>query len=295
MRLIDFPARCSSAIRRRLRLRDRRSRDALALGPGPGHAGAHPLTDQRALELGEARHHTEHQLALRGRGVDVLLVADEVDAERPELHERVDERLGRAGEAVVAPDQDDVDRALAHGLHEALELRPVVVGARGEVDELDGDLKAAARGVLAELAQLGLGILAAIVGRDPGVKGSAPGGGLGAADRLTSRLGHWSGWLSKRACRFPGPRGLGNPAHYSAVHAYRKGVPFMIDRSHRPARRLQIKHGNFLRLQRCMCRTGPPLQPTSSGRRPNFSAARSAQRNPGTRSRRRLDISCSTP
>ncbi len=41
-----------------------------------------------------------------------FLKADEVDAQRPEFHERVHERLGRAGDAVVAPHQHRVDLPL---------------------------------------------------------------------------------------------------------------------------------------------------------------------------------------
>src|SRR5215218_5129661 len=71
--------------------REGRAAGVLALGLGPLHAGLHPLGDQRALELGQTRHDAEQQLALRGRGVGPLVVADEVDAQALKLGKRVDQ------------------------------------------------------------------------------------------------------------------------------------------------------------------------------------------------------------
>src|SRR3954453_15033346 len=155
------------------RLRDRRSAGALALRLGPGHPRLDALADERALELGQVGHHAEHELALRRGRVHVLLVADERYAPRLELAERVDQRPGGAGEAVVAPDQHDIELALTRGLEEPLVPRPRLGGARGVVDELADDAEAAALGVLAQGPELGLGVLAAILGRDPGVQAGA--------------------------------------------------------------------------------------------------------------------------
>ncbi len=53
----------------------------------------------------EASHDVENQLA-RGRGgIDVFLVGDEAHAQALKFLQRVDQRLGRAGKAVVALDQ----------------------------------------------------------------------------------------------------------------------------------------------------------------------------------------------
>src|SRR3954453_23530792 len=87
-----------------------------------------------------------------------------------ELAQRVDQRPGRAGEAVVAPDQGDIELALARRLEELLVPRPGLGGAGGVVDELADDAEAAALGVLSQGPELGLGVLAAVLGRDPRVE-----------------------------------------------------------------------------------------------------------------------------
>src|SRR3954447_21709250 len=90
-----------------------------------------------------------------------------------ELAQRVDQRPGRAGEAVVAPDQHDIELALARRLEQPLIPRPRLDGARGVVDEFPDHAEAATLGVLAQGPELGLGVLAAVLGRDPGVEAGA--------------------------------------------------------------------------------------------------------------------------
>jgi Bacteriophage Sf6, terminase small subunit-like len=65
----------------------------LALVLGPPQAGAHPLLDHGPLELGEHAHHLEHGPAGRRRGVQALLVKEEVDAQRVQLTEERHETL----------------------------------------------------------------------------------------------------------------------------------------------------------------------------------------------------------
>jgi hypothetical protein len=48
-----------------------------------------PLGNESALELRQAGHDPEDQLALRNRGVGILAVADKLDAQRPELLEGI--------------------------------------------------------------------------------------------------------------------------------------------------------------------------------------------------------------
>ena len=91
---------------------------------------------------------------------------------RLELGERVDQRPGRAGEAVVAPDQDDIELPLARRLEKPLVPRPHLGRAGGVVDELADHAEAAALGVLAQGPELGLGVLAAVLGRDPRIEAS---------------------------------------------------------------------------------------------------------------------------
>jgi hypothetical protein len=134
----------------------------LALGLGPLHPRPHPLGDQGPLELGQARHDAEEELALRGRGVRALVVADEVDAQALELGERVDQLAQGAGEAVVAPDQQDVELPPAGGLEHGAVLLAVVAGPAGEIDILVRDGEAAPLGVLAQLPQLRLRVLPSV-------------------------------------------------------------------------------------------------------------------------------------
>ena len=67
-----------------------------AIRAGLRNAGADPLGDERALELGDRGDHGEHGLAHGGGRVDLLGDRDEVHAQVPELFEGVDELLGRA-------------------------------------------------------------------------------------------------------------------------------------------------------------------------------------------------------
>jgi hypothetical protein len=139
--------------------RQGRAAGVLALGLGPLHPRLHPLGDQRALELGQARHDAEQELALRGGGVRALVVADEVNPEALELRERIDELAQGAGEAVVAPDQQHVELPPAGSLEHGAVLLAVVAGAAGVVDILVGYGEATPLGVLAQLPQLRLRVL----------------------------------------------------------------------------------------------------------------------------------------
>src|SRR3954449_10825685 len=78
-----------------------------------------------------------------------------------------------AGEAVVAPDQHHIELALARGLEQPLVPRPALGGAGGVVDELADHGEAATLCILAQGSELGLGVLAAVLGRDPGVEPGA--------------------------------------------------------------------------------------------------------------------------
>ena len=78
---------------------------------GRGHAGAHPLDDQAALQLGEGADEDEQRLAQRAAGVDLLAEADELEVEPAQLIEHLEEVLSRPGDAVAAADQDEVEPA----------------------------------------------------------------------------------------------------------------------------------------------------------------------------------------
>jgi hypothetical protein len=57
-------------------------------------------------------HHLEHRLASRCRGVETLLVEEEVDVQRMQLGEEADQVLQAAAEAIDAPGHDDVELPL---------------------------------------------------------------------------------------------------------------------------------------------------------------------------------------
>ena len=114
--------------------------------------------------MGKRCEDAEDEFSLCGRGVDVLLVGDEVHAEVSELVEGVDEGLGRAGEAVVSPDEDDVHEALPNVVEEALVVGSVFVRACGVVHVLAGDVKPSTAGVLSQLQKLGFGVLTFVEG-----------------------------------------------------------------------------------------------------------------------------------
>ena len=54
----------------------------LALAPGPRQARTDSFLNDRPLELGKHAHHLKHRLAGRRRGVDALLVQEQVDLAR---------------------------------------------------------------------------------------------------------------------------------------------------------------------------------------------------------------------
>ena len=84
----------------------------LATGLGPSNARIHPLADHCALELGEHAHHLEHGLARRRRGVDALLMQEQVDAKAVQLGEEAAEVLQRAAGAIATQLSDAVNRCV---------------------------------------------------------------------------------------------------------------------------------------------------------------------------------------
>ena len=129
-----------------------------AAGPGglePGHGA---FTDQLPLELGQRREDAEHEAAGRGGGVDLRALA----GEHPQAHAAggqvlhgVDQMGEVAAEAVELPDDEDI--ALPQGPQAALESRPVVSYAGGEVMvEVDGvDAAFGPQGVALQVQRLG--------------------------------------------------------------------------------------------------------------------------------------------
>jgi len=87
------------------------SAELLSLVPGPPQAGAHPLLDHRSLELGEHAHHPEHRLAGRRSGVEALLVEEQVDPQRVQLGQEVDQGVSRPARFLPAWAQARLQKA----------------------------------------------------------------------------------------------------------------------------------------------------------------------------------------
>lgn len=66
---------------------------------GGSHPGGHTLADQRRLQLRDGADDGEHHPAHGAAGVDLILNADEADAEMVELFERGQQVARAAGEA----------------------------------------------------------------------------------------------------------------------------------------------------------------------------------------------------
>jgi len=72
--------------------------------------------------------------------------------------------LGRAGESVVSPNEDNVHLSFAYVVEQALIVHPLFVRACGVVHVFVGNVKAPTLGVLSQLQKLGFWILASVVG-----------------------------------------------------------------------------------------------------------------------------------
>jgi hypothetical protein len=146
--------------------------DVAALELGAPHPGAHPLDDQRALQLGDGADDHDHGSAQGAAGVEVLAEADELDVQPVQLVEYLQEVAHRAGQSVAGPDHDDVETSAAGLGHQLVKARPANAGAaKAVIGVLGGDLVTPLLGQEVEIVQLGLGVL--IESRDAHVKGSS--------------------------------------------------------------------------------------------------------------------------
>ncbi len=153
----------------------RRPRNALALGFGPFHTGFHPPSNLSAFILRQPSHNGKVELADVCGGIDVLLIGDEIDTQPVELINAGNEFNGGASKTVVVEDEHHIDLAFADGVDEFLVARPFGISARGVVNIFPDNLETTLGGVVAQLYELGFGILSRFVSRDAGVDGSASG------------------------------------------------------------------------------------------------------------------------
>jgi hypothetical protein len=72
----------------------------LTHAPGAPHAGAYPLDDQVAFQLGDSADDDDDGPAQRSAGVDVLPEADELDLQPVQLVQNIEEVLHRPGDSV---------------------------------------------------------------------------------------------------------------------------------------------------------------------------------------------------
>ncbi len=96
----------------------------------------------------------------------------------------VDEGLGRAGEAVVSPNKDDVHLSFSNIVEKPLVVGSVFVRAGGVIHVLAGDVEPSPVGVLSQLQKLGFGVLAFVERGDSGVYGNAFCGGRGHVQKV---------------------------------------------------------------------------------------------------------------
>jgi len=114
--------------------------------------------------------HLEHGTSRRGPGVEALLVQEEVDPQRPEFLQELDQSPQRPAQPVDRPRHDEVELVSGRRLQQGVEARPLVssLGA-GDVISIEGDdLALHALGDLTQ-DQLLVGRGLTTKGRDPAV------------------------------------------------------------------------------------------------------------------------------
>jgi hypothetical protein len=68
--------------------------------------------NHRALELGKYAHHLKHRLAGRGRGVEALLMQEQVDPQGVQFGEKADQVLQAAAQSIDRPSHHHVELPL---------------------------------------------------------------------------------------------------------------------------------------------------------------------------------------
>lgn len=144
-----------------------------AFGSGVRKAELHTVNDDVAFKLGKRADDVEEQTPHGRCRIDVLRVADEVDAQGTELTERGNKRSKRPGKSIVLPYQHTVEVPLPRISHQGVEFRraPAPFGriAGHVVHVFPVDLESAAAGELTKRAKLRLRIL--VGGGDARVNG----------------------------------------------------------------------------------------------------------------------------
>jgi len=143
--------------------------DVPAFELGLPHACPHPLDDQAAFQLSDGADDDDDSPAQRAAGVDLFAEADELDVEPVQFIQDFQEVLGRPGDPVRSPDQDDIEPAAAGIPQQAIETGAARLRAADPVRILFDDLIAALAGHLLEIVELGFRML--VDSADPHIEG----------------------------------------------------------------------------------------------------------------------------
>jgi hypothetical protein len=122
------------------------------------------LPDQGALELGKAAEDLDEHPARRCSEIYLVARGDELHAQGFELRERVDKVLERTEKAIELHDRDRIDIPRADELKEALQPRPVSPSPASPIHDLVRHAKSARLAVAAQLLDLNLRLLLALIG-----------------------------------------------------------------------------------------------------------------------------------
>jgi len=92
--------------------------------PGDAKARNNALPYQIAFKLCDRSHNGKQRLPQRAAGVDVFLIADELDAERTELLKRQQQVFRASGESIKTPDDNRIELPLSCIGHQFIQLWP---------------------------------------------------------------------------------------------------------------------------------------------------------------------------
>jgi len=140
-----------------------------ALGTGVGHSGKHPLSDDRSLKLCHCPNNMEKHLSGRTGSVDLLMEAYELDSQRVEFGQGVNELFQGTGETIKAVNHHGITLPAPYERHHAIKFWPAHLRTAHDVRKLF-TRPAAALGEFLHLAELHSRVLAFVGGANPGVE-----------------------------------------------------------------------------------------------------------------------------
>ncbi len=150
---------------------ERLAPDVPSFEAGAAHAGADPLDNKVALQLGYSADDDQDGPAQRAGCVYLFAERDELDIQVIERVQDLEEMPGGAGDAIAGLHKNDIEAAAAGVPHRFIEPRPACLGAGYPVAVFVHDLEAALDGHLAQAEKLVFWML--IEGRVPEAKSGA--------------------------------------------------------------------------------------------------------------------------